>query len=84
MLLHAALHDRHDFDPIVETLASCYRTIAGQVGRLLKPGGHVAVELGFGQEAQVAAIFRMAGLVPRPAYTDLSGVPRALCAVVPD
>jgi pimeloyl-ACP methyl ester carboxylesterase len=28
LLLHAALHDRHDFDPIVETLAKRYRTIA--------------------------------------------------------
>ena len=28
LLLHATLHDRHDFDPIVETLAKCYRTIA--------------------------------------------------------
>jgi pimeloyl-ACP methyl ester carboxylesterase len=28
VLLHATLHDRHDFDPIVETLARSYRTIA--------------------------------------------------------
>jgi pimeloyl-ACP methyl ester carboxylesterase len=28
MLLHATLHDRRDFDPIVETLARRYRTIA--------------------------------------------------------
>jgi pimeloyl-ACP methyl ester carboxylesterase len=28
LLLHATLHDRHDFDPIVETLARRYRTIA--------------------------------------------------------
>jgi pimeloyl-ACP methyl ester carboxylesterase len=28
LLLHATLHDRHDFDPIVETLATRYRTIA--------------------------------------------------------
>lgn len=28
LLLHAALHDRHDFDPIVDTLARHYRTIA--------------------------------------------------------
>jgi release factor glutamine methyltransferase len=62
----------------------CYRTIAGQVGRLLKSGAHLVVELGFGQEAQVAAIFRTAGLASRPAHTDLSGIPRALCAAVPD
>ncbi len=62
----------------------CYRTIAGQVARLMRPGGHLVVELGFGQEAPVAAIFRMAGLAPRPAHTDLSGIPRALCAAVPE
>jgi pimeloyl-ACP methyl ester carboxylesterase len=28
LLLHANLHDRHDFDPIVEALARRYRTIA--------------------------------------------------------
>jgi pimeloyl-ACP methyl ester carboxylesterase len=28
LLLHATLHDRHDFAPIVDTLAKCYRTIA--------------------------------------------------------
>ena len=28
LLLHATLHDRHDFDPIVERLAERYRTIA--------------------------------------------------------
>jgi release factor glutamine methyltransferase len=59
----------------------CYRTIAGQAGRLLRPGGHMVVELGFGQEASVAAMFRLAGLAPRPTHTDLSGVPRALHAV---
>jgi pimeloyl-ACP methyl ester carboxylesterase len=28
LLLHATLHDRHDFDPIIESLARRYRTIA--------------------------------------------------------
>ena len=28
LLLHASLHDRHDFDPIVEALARRYRTVA--------------------------------------------------------
>jgi pimeloyl-ACP methyl ester carboxylesterase len=28
LLLHATLHDRHDFDPIIEALARGYRTIA--------------------------------------------------------
>jgi release factor glutamine methyltransferase len=59
-----------------------YRTIAGQMDGLLKPGGHLVVELGFGQEVQVTTIFRMAGLVPRPTHTDLAGIPRALCAAL--
>jgi release factor glutamine methyltransferase len=58
----------------------CYRTIAGQMARLLKPGGDLVVELGFGQEAPVSAMFRMAGLALRPTHTDLSGIPRALHA----
>ena len=61
---------------------TCYRTIAGQAPRLLKPRGHIVVELGIGQEAQVAALFRIAGLAPRPAHTDLSGIPRALPVAV--
>jgi release factor glutamine methyltransferase len=75
---------RHDPRPALDGGADgldCYRTIAGQVARLLKPGGHLVVELGFGQEALVSAMFRMAGLAPRPAHTDLSGIPRALHAV---
>lgn len=61
----------------------CYRDIAGQAGRLLKPGGHLVVELGAGQEAPVAALLRAAGLVSAPAHSDLAGIPRALPAMLP-
>jgi release factor glutamine methyltransferase len=61
---------------------ACYRTIAGQAHRLLKPGGHLVVELGIGQEPDVAELFRKAGLAPSPARRDLSGLPRALHARV--
>ncbi|MBX9824552.1 MAG: peptide chain release factor N(5)-glutamine methyltransferase [Xanthobacteraceae bacterium] len=75
-------HDpRRALDGGTDGLA-CYRTIAGQAGRLLKPHGHIVVELGIGQEAPVAALFRAGGLAPTPAHTDLSGVPRALHAAV--
>ena len=60
----------------------CYRAIAGQAPRLLKPAGHLVVELGIGQEAAVAALFRSAGLAPSPARADLAGIPRALHARV--
>lgn len=59
-----------------------YRTIAGQAGSLLAPQGTLVVEIGRGQEPDVAAIFHAAGLVPQPARPDLSGVPRALAARV--
>jgi release factor glutamine methyltransferase len=75
-------HDpRRALDGGADGLA-CYRTIAGQAVRLLKPQGHLVVELGIGQEAPVAALVRAAGLAPTPAHTDLSGVPRALHAAV--
>ena len=61
---------------------NCYRTIAGQVPRLLKANGDLVVELGIGQELAVATLFRAAGLVPSPARPDLSGIPRALQARV--
>jgi release factor glutamine methyltransferase len=61
---------------------ACYRTIAGQAPKLLKSGGHLAVELGIGQEPAVAALFRAAGLATSPARPDLGGIPRALHARV--
>jgi release factor glutamine methyltransferase len=61
---------------------AAYRTIAAQMPNLLRPGGHLVVELGIGQDNAVAALFRAAGLVPSPAQQDLSGIPRALHARV--
>jgi release factor glutamine methyltransferase len=60
----------------------CYRAIAGQAAKLLKPEGHLVVELGIGQESAVAALFHSAGLVSSPAHPDLSGISRALLAHV--
>ena len=61
---------------------SCYRALAGQARRLLKPAGDLVVELGVGQERAVAALFRSAGLAPAPARGDLGGIPRALHAPI--
>jgi release factor glutamine methyltransferase len=63
---------------------AAYRAIAGQAAGLLKPEGHLVVELGMGQEASVAALFRAAGLAPRPSHADLAGIPRALHALWPE
>ena len=61
---------------------ACYHAIAEQAPRLLLPTGHLVVELGIGQEAAVAALFRSAQLAPSPAYADLASIPRALHAHV--
>ena len=61
-----------------------YRAIATDAPRLLASGGILALELGIGQEAQVAAILSAAGLIlSGPARPDLGGVPRALLATKP-
>jgi release factor glutamine methyltransferase len=75
-------HDpRRALDGGADALA-CYRTIAGQAPKLLKPAGHLVVELGIGQEPAVAALFRAAGLASSAARHDLAGIPRALHARV--
>jgi release factor glutamine methyltransferase len=61
----------------------CYRSIARDASRLLKPSGHLVVELGAGQADAVAAIFNTAGLVCSPPRRDLAGIPRALLARYP-
>jgi release factor glutamine methyltransferase len=59
-----------------------YRAVVGQARPLLKPAGHLVVELGDGQEQAVAALCNAAGLSPSPARADLGGIPRALHARV--
>ena len=60
----------------------CYRTIAASAPRLLKPAGHIVLELGIGQEAPVSALLAAAGFISSPARADLAGIPRALVARV--
>ncbi len=56
-----------------------YRAIAADAPRWLKGHGALVVELGAGQEQDVAALFASAGLaVAGPARKDLAGIPRAL------
>jgi release factor glutamine methyltransferase len=61
---------------------SCYRALAADALRLLKPGGHIVVELGAGQDTAVTTLFRAVGLETLPVRPDLSGIPRALAARV--
>jgi release factor glutamine methyltransferase len=56
-----------------------YHAIAADALRLLSPIGHMVVELGAGQAAEVASLFLAAGLaVASPVATDLGGIERAL------
>ncbi|WP_454914662.1 peptide chain release factor N(5)-glutamine methyltransferase [Xanthobacter sediminis] len=58
---------------------TAYRAIVADLPRLLAPRGAAVLELGAGQEADVAAIAVAAGLkVAGPARRDLAGIPRAL------
>ncbi len=55
-----------------------YRMIAAQASRWLCPRGFVAVEVGFGQAQQVAALFSALGTVE--IRRDLSGIERVVAA----
>ena len=57
---------------------SCYRAIAAGAGAHLAAGGRVIVEIGAGQQTDVAAIFAAAGLVLTAERLDLGGHVRAL------
>lgn len=62
---------------------AAYAAIARALPGLLVPGGACVLELGIGQEADVARLLRAAGLHPAPARRDLGGIPRALAARLP-
>ena len=73
-------HDpRHALDGGADGLAA-YRAIAADALRLLRPGGHLVVEIGAGQEHDVTGVFAAAGLAITDTCHDLSGVRRALAA----
>ena len=56
--------------------------IAAVAPPLLRPAGHLVVEIGAGQQAAVTELFAANGLVSAEARHDLSGIPRALAATV--
>lgn len=75
-------HDPHlALDGGTDGLAA-YRALAADLPRLLARGGRAVLELGAGQEADVAALLAAAGLPPDgPARRDLSGIARAIVTV---
>ncbi len=57
-----------------------YRLIAAAGPQLVVPGGHLVVEVGQGQAAEVGALFAAVGLAPLAPWKDLGGVERVVPA----
>ncbi|MDX2233090.1 MAG: peptide chain release factor N(5)-glutamine methyltransferase [Hyphomonadaceae bacterium] len=55
-----------------------YRRLLPDVARLLRPGGRFAIEIGRGQDGDVLALARAAGLDPEAVRPDLGGVGRVV------
>jgi release factor glutamine methyltransferase len=73
-------HDpRRALDGGTDGLAA-YRAIAGELPRLLMPGGLFIAEIGAGQAEMAARIVMAAGLAVEDIAADLAGIPRALIA----
>jgi release factor glutamine methyltransferase len=70
---------RHALDGGSDGLAA-YRGIATIAPRLLRPAGHLVVEIGAGQENAVRELFAHNGLAITAARHDLCQIPRALAA----
>ena len=77
-------HDpRRALDGGADGLAA-YRAIAGELPRLLMPGGLFIAEIGAGQAETAARIVMAAGLAVEDIAADLAGIPRAVIARRPD
>jgi len=55
-----------------------YRSLSGDIRRLLRPSGTAVLEVGFGQWEAAAALFRRAGLRVAEPGRDLQGVARCV------
>lgn len=60
-----------------------YRRLATGAPPLLRPGGGLLVEVGYGMGEEVASLFRAGGLLVRPALHDLQGIPRVVAGERP-
>jgi release factor glutamine methyltransferase len=70
-----------EYDPIQaldggEDGLNCYRQLAFEVLRLLKPDGRLFVEIGQGQEKEVETIFQASGLKHLSWHQDIQGIVR--------
>jgi release factor glutamine methyltransferase len=60
---------------------ACYRLLAPEILRVLKPGGRFAVEIGFDQKDAVEALFRDAGAEGVQTFRDLGDRDRVVAGV---
>jgi release factor glutamine methyltransferase len=75
-----------DHEPPLALFASddglaVYRRLIPAAFRSLVPGGHIVLEIGFGQENAVRALLAAAGFHTIHATPDLQGIPRVLSAM---
>lgn len=57
---------------------ACYRALAPDLPRLLRPGGRAVIEVGAGRADAVAAIMTDQGLVEKGRRKDLAGIERCI------
>jgi release factor glutamine methyltransferase len=60
-----------------------YRRLASQAVPLLRPDGHIAVEVGRGMATEVSAAFAGAGFEPPEIRRDLQAIERVVIARTP-
>jgi release factor glutamine methyltransferase len=59
---------------------SIIRRLVPAAARLLRPAGHLVLEVGLGMSREAAALCRAAGLAVTAVKPDLQGIPRAIVA----
>jgi len=57
-----------------------YRAIATAARKMVASGGHLVVEAGAGQAAEISSLFSAAGLSPLKSWKDLGGIERVIAA----
>ncbi|ESQ77424.1 peptide chain release factor N(5)-glutamine methyltransferase [Asticcacaulis sp. AC402] len=62
---------------------AAYEELAPEIFRLLKPGGHALVEIGFDQSQDVESLMKDAGFGDVATWLDLSNQPRVVTATKP-
>lgn len=62
----------------------CYRLLVPELFRIVRPGGHAAVEIGYDQAQAVTALFRAEGFAGVVLTCDLAGNPRVIGGQKPE